>query len=333
MHYFSSKKNILFVLIMLLCFVAKAQDTLVMRSGKSILSKIIEVTPTEVKFKKLDNIGGPVYTEDKLTVSEIKYSNGAILTFESRESLKEKEIEEFIRTYPQNTWGDFVNFNIEAGFVLNESLCNLPKVETDKYTRGFKPSSHELIESRRNDSYYMRYSFGVGLQFYNNPYIKPIMALNYLESVGSFEYRYLDHSNQSIYYQIEGVEHSIARYINVYIGFRTIVLKHINIDLCHSINFPFSTSNKISGTETKSYYEFNGQYYYVARKETNDVVIKNRDIYMKTSLSFSPKISYTFKLQERKIGIYVSRNLPFFSNSYLPWWMAGFIYYPFKKLQ
>jgi hypothetical protein len=39
----------------------KAQDTLTMRSGENIIVKIIEVGSNEVKYKKIENLNGPIF--------------------------------------------------------------------------------------------------------------------------------------------------------------------------------------------------------------------------------------------------------------------------------
>ena len=53
-----------------------AQDTLELRTGIKVLSKVIEVSVTEIKYKKVENLDGPTYTEDKDNVAAIKYKNG-----------------------------------------------------------------------------------------------------------------------------------------------------------------------------------------------------------------------------------------------------------------
>ncbi len=63
-----------------------AQDTIYKRSGETIVAKISELTPTEIKYKRFDFQDGPTYTVLKSTVESIKYSNGL------KESFKKEEI-------------------------------------------------------------------------------------------------------------------------------------------------------------------------------------------------------------------------------------------------
>jgi hypothetical protein len=71
------KKLILTVLTSILtisfCF---SQDTLKMKSSENLQAKILEVTPTEIKYKRFDNLSGPIFTILKSNVLMILYENG-----------------------------------------------------------------------------------------------------------------------------------------------------------------------------------------------------------------------------------------------------------------
>ena len=55
----------------------KAQDTLTMRSGENIIVKIIEVGSNEVKYKKTENLNGPIFSTLKSDLYLIRYENGS----------------------------------------------------------------------------------------------------------------------------------------------------------------------------------------------------------------------------------------------------------------
>jgi hypothetical protein len=55
------------------CF---SQDMITKKSGEDIEAKILEVTTTEIKFKKSDNINGPIFTILKSDVLLVRYENG-----------------------------------------------------------------------------------------------------------------------------------------------------------------------------------------------------------------------------------------------------------------
>ena len=56
------KKLFLLIILALSSSIIKAQDTLTMKSGENIIVKIIEVGSTEVKYKKVTNINGPIFS-------------------------------------------------------------------------------------------------------------------------------------------------------------------------------------------------------------------------------------------------------------------------------
>jgi hypothetical protein len=58
-----------------------AQDTLVKKDGTQVLGKVLEVSITEVKYKKAELPDGPVYIEDKAIISKIKYQGGFVDLF------------------------------------------------------------------------------------------------------------------------------------------------------------------------------------------------------------------------------------------------------------
>ena len=87
------KNILLFILFICSSNNIKAQDTLSMRSGENILVKVIEVSnvrlkqkntfkgyievgTAEVKYKKFDNLNGPVFSMLKSDLLMIKYQNG-----------------------------------------------------------------------------------------------------------------------------------------------------------------------------------------------------------------------------------------------------------------
>ena len=83
------KYILLFILFICSSNIIKAQDTLSMRSGENVLVKVIEVGTTEVKYKKLDNLNGPVFSMLKSDLLMIKYENGTKDDFSSIKKIEE----------------------------------------------------------------------------------------------------------------------------------------------------------------------------------------------------------------------------------------------------
>jgi len=83
------KYILLFILFICSSNITKAQDTLSTRYGESILVKVIEVGTSEVKYKKLDNLNGPVFSMLKSDLLMIKYANGTNEDFSSIKKIEE----------------------------------------------------------------------------------------------------------------------------------------------------------------------------------------------------------------------------------------------------
>lgn len=63
--------NMLLLTIILFSFTmgaSFAQDVITYKNGKEEKAKIMEVTSTEIRFKKSDNPDGPVYSMDKTEI-------------------------------------------------------------------------------------------------------------------------------------------------------------------------------------------------------------------------------------------------------------------------
>lgn len=69
-------KKVFLLLALLACINANAQDVIVKKDGSTILSKVLEVNPEDVKYKKFSNKTGPTYTIRKSEILSINYENG-----------------------------------------------------------------------------------------------------------------------------------------------------------------------------------------------------------------------------------------------------------------
>jgi hypothetical protein len=56
---------------------ALGQDIIVKNDGNEIKAKVEEVSDTEIKYRKSDNLSGPVYTMKKTEIFMVKYENGS----------------------------------------------------------------------------------------------------------------------------------------------------------------------------------------------------------------------------------------------------------------
>ncbi len=58
------------------CTTINAQDKILLKNGDELSAKVTEITETEVKFKKFDNLSGPTHVIYKSDIFSIKYENG-----------------------------------------------------------------------------------------------------------------------------------------------------------------------------------------------------------------------------------------------------------------
>ncbi len=77
----------IFLFILFICSsnITKAQDTLSTWYGENIFVKVIVVGNSEVKYKKIDNLNGPVFSILKSDLLVIKYENGTKEDFSKEE--------------------------------------------------------------------------------------------------------------------------------------------------------------------------------------------------------------------------------------------------------
>lgn len=60
---------------------ASAQDVIVKKDQSTVISKVLEITNTEIKYKKWNNQDGPTYSIDRSEVLSINYENGEVEKF------------------------------------------------------------------------------------------------------------------------------------------------------------------------------------------------------------------------------------------------------------
>ena len=70
------RTSILLLLFACFSFLAHGQDVLTKRTGEELNVKVIEITPTEVKYRRTDNPDGPLIGVWKAEVFMIRYANG-----------------------------------------------------------------------------------------------------------------------------------------------------------------------------------------------------------------------------------------------------------------
>ena len=160
-------------IIVLKPVIIHAKDTLSMRSGENILVKVIEVGATEVKFKKLDNLNGPIFSILKSDLLMIRYENGTKEDFSSVEKIEENnfsridaadrgkmDAQEFYNGYkdagtvalissiPLITIPLSLPFSIAASLTIptdkNLNYPNISLMENEKYANSYRKEAKKI---------------------------------------------------------------------------------------------------------------------------------------------------------------------------------------------
>lgn len=75
------KTTLLAILLLGLTVTAVSQDVILKKDNTTVLSKVLEVTSTEIKYKKWSNQEGPTYSISRSEVMRINYQNGDVDKF------------------------------------------------------------------------------------------------------------------------------------------------------------------------------------------------------------------------------------------------------------
>jgi hypothetical protein len=75
------KKALVLLLVTFITHQISAQDILIKRNGDQIDTKVLEISINEIKYKRYDNLEGPIISILKTDVFMIKFENGTTETF------------------------------------------------------------------------------------------------------------------------------------------------------------------------------------------------------------------------------------------------------------
>lgn len=315
----------------ILSVVGYSQDVIVKKDSSKITSKLTEINPQEIKYTRFDNVNGSTYVISKSEVAYVVYENGITEFFKSTDShtsdnLSINPIPLKVSTKRPDSVGNYIKFNLQLGAVINSLSSN--------YTRREAQQSLTSSESYSASSGKNTYNINLGFNFFfgSSPYIKHVIGVNYLRSVGEYNYHY---SQGGGYTSYNRNLHYISKidFINVVTGLRFKIFKKLYVEPLICINIITQSDVRYSGTFTTKYssgsptssvYKEETEYY------SNKKVDAERSG-INSTVSLCPRISYDFNLKKQTLGVYISYNLAY--KFRLPWMMAGITYYPFRKLK
>jgi hypothetical protein len=102
-----AKAALLFVSLIFISCIAKAQDKIHMTDSTVVEAKVKEITMTEIKYAKFTNQNGPVYTVYKSKVAFVVYENGEkdVFCTTTNQSIQSAVIIKDSVQFIENMWG------------------------------------------------------------------------------------------------------------------------------------------------------------------------------------------------------------------------------------
>ncbi len=95
---------------------ASAQDIITKKDGTDIQAKILEVTTSEVKYKRFSNLEGPTFSMSKSDILIVRYENGENEVFNNR-SREAEALNTENEVYPGMHYRDYKDFYNTAEYV------------------------------------------------------------------------------------------------------------------------------------------------------------------------------------------------------------------------
>jgi hypothetical protein len=295
-----------------LFFNAISQDTIVKLDSSKIAILFLEIFPTEIHYKKIDNPNGPIYITDKNAVAYIKYGNGKHQNFSNNKSNNQEYNADIKKSN-----GKFVKFNIQLGAAVYSSYCNIRRHESYNWVNGIDEYS-----PKNSEKYLASPMIGISVLCGKKPFVKTYVGLNYLRSTGQYNYQTGVGGYQSVFRNFN--YESKLDYLNVIIGPRFSIANRLHIEPLIALNLVIRSTIRAQGYITVSNYPN------AAITTYEDKILSKQESYLPHTISFCPKISYSI-LKSTILEVFCSYNISF--KYRLPWYMAGITYYPFKKFR
>lgn len=179
-------KHLYFLLIFASCFLSmSAQDILVRKCGEVENVKVLEVSPTEVKYKKSNNEDGPVFIEKRSNLYSVKYKNGEVQIFnEMDKTTSRKDTEQKV----VGVDGQALNDENPNKISVRNQLGEVQRLHDDSEKGGALSPYNNNGKFTHELDFYIADGWGIGYQLRRefNPYIGwNIVGISYVSRFGS----------------------------------------------------------------------------------------------------------------------------------------------------
>ncbi len=247
--------------LMIVSFITNGQDTLFVYGSAPILTKVLEINDTEVKYKKFNFLSGPDYIISKKQITKIIYENGTVELFTAKNKIEsvQKTKHDFKKWYTGQNNIEFVasdllfnsaTISFERSFFAGSFSLRVPFSLGLSDTAEVTTGEHLFIEfpTFNQGNYRKGKDFSTGLECFYFPF--PKNAIKYFVGVefeyGKYHYLtpfYTNNPNMPYLYK-----NDIAEYTGYFAknGIRANITKHFTI----------------SGTVAMGIYKTYEKYYY-----------------------------------------------------------------------
>ena len=134
------KRMLSMLLMLLVSMVVAAQDVIVKKDGSTILSKVVEISDTQVKYKKFSHLEGPTYVFSISELTSINYENGEKENFDSSQATVTQTQTPSVPSY-ENAYGPYVqqsgtmsDTELLKAYKRSKAIANTPRVKKLKIT-------------------------------------------------------------------------------------------------------------------------------------------------------------------------------------------------------
>ncbi|WP_395050764.1 hypothetical protein [Flavobacterium sp.] len=132
------KLKITLIAFTFISYLGFSQDIIIRKNGSEIKSKVTEISESAIKYKKWDNIEGPVYSIQISLVSMIKYVNG-----------QQEVFDDSIKSLGTNNQNDNI---VEPARNVDEAVKKYPKLPLKEIPYYLNDENNSLTELESTSS-------------------------------------------------------------------------------------------------------------------------------------------------------------------------------------
>ena len=258
------KKTLLLVALAVSTMLS-ATDVIVLKNSTRIDAKILEVSETEIKYKKADNPDGPIFTQRVSGISVILYDNGDVVSYADRQ-------EEDSRPQAQDQYSAPRERQEEAGAQSQaprekkESKIRFNPQPSDNYIVGFTAGYVSKQVVNKSGSMKKTGSLLMGEEGKITPAMRAGLSINptFKYGIGLRTGVYLEYAREvysdadgdgdidyGYYAEVKGAYHDITLSVPVQLSYRYEIIQKFSLMFYTGPVFDFGAYLAEEGTESR----------------------------------------------------------------------------------